>query len=244
VWRAALTGAEIDLELLGDIFAEGDWIVSKDTAVDGIERWLLITPEIGSATQLEGAAEATRNCVALINSAAMASHNGYRPVELQGQFVDEQGHVSAVALAGLAEARATLRGNATLIGPDGVVIQAPPPPERSWLAKAGSNNDIAEVLELLATQLLPDFVTLYKVLEIVEHDVGNVHRRGWASRAERKAFGLSCNHPAASGRAARHARMPGWIGGAGTMTPLEARAFVCRVVVAWFNDKCAIPEAP
>lgn len=71
-------------------------------------------------------------------------------------------------------------------------------------------NDALEVLKLMEQyrdleliMLLvnrPDYltwVTLYKIYEIIDHDV-NIKKRGWLTKRERNSFRRSANHPKAS----------------------------------------------
>ena len=78
---------------------------------------------------------------------------------------------------------------------------------------AQKHSDVAEALDILGKQNASlDWVGLYKLYEIVRHNVGNedaLLAKDWVPRADIKAFTVSANRPDISGGEARHARMPG-----------------------------------
>ena len=138
-------------------------------------------------------------------------------------------------------ARATLRATGFVGGSGGVPVEQPPPSGRSWLGLAQMNQNVADVLRMVASDDI-DWVALYKVVEVIKDDVGGkafILREGWATETQWKAFGIAANHPAASGDSARHARMPGSPKQA--MTLAEGRHFVHGFVPAWLSWRTQNP---
>ena len=86
----------------------------------------------------------------------------------------------------------------------------------------------------------PSWDRLYKIVEIVEDDVGAIDRRGWATKKELSRFSHTANSPKILGRAARHAtqrvRPPKH-----PMDLVEAEELVKRVLVRWLQGK--LPHA-
>lgn len=89
-----------------------------------------------------------------------------------------------------------------------------------------------------------DWVKLYRILEIVGLDVGDLDSiavNGWATKAALRLFKHTANSPAAVGLDARH--------GAETtappkqpMTISEASALISSIVHAWLRSKAATQE--
>jgi hypothetical protein len=158
----------------------------------------------------------------------------FRPVGLSNKAWDESGAQHNRAFAG----SATIRAKARIVAAGTVDGESSPPPPDPALQIFGLRETEAnapDVLRLIATRDL-DWATLYKVLEIIQNDVGGdkaIAELGWASRKRLGVFTTSANHPEASGDDARHARMKGTP--TDTMTLAEGRAFLQSLVQAWLQ---------
>src|SRR5262245_39485099 len=75
----------------------------------------------------------------------------------------------------------------------------------------------------------PSWVNLYKVMEVVEGDVGNIPRKGWASTSEFDRF----THTAVSEQHAKGKVSPP----KQPMSLWEAEELMRRVLVRWIKDK-------
>ena len=79
---------------------------------------------------------------------------------------------------------------------------------RKWMKAAENDANVAKVLRLLAGSS-HDWVSLYRLLEVVEADVGGVDGisdQGWATKTALKRFKHTANSPGAAGDSARHGR--------------------------------------
>jgi hypothetical protein len=119
---------------------------------------------------------------------------------------------------------------------DGTVEEfRPADPVRQWARMASENEADANVFRILAGGIL-DWVNLYRILEIVESDVGRMNATGWATKSSTRLFKHTANSPGALGLEARH-------GAESTqppehpMTISEARALVYSIVHAWLRSK-------
>lgn len=105
---------------------------------------------------------------------------------------------------------------------------------------ANSNANVLEALRLFSLDDDP-FVNLYKIYEIIDHDVGGLDalvRMSGISKTEIKRFTRTANHPASAGRQARHARNSGHPVTT-PMQPGEARELVRELLISWIGHKLA-----
>jgi hypothetical protein len=111
-------------------------------------------------------------------------------------------------------------------------------PIPDWIAIALKEEKVAKVFRLLCNDPL-DWVALYRILEVVEEDVGglgNIVGQGWASSRSLSRFKHTANSPSTTGDEARHGKeqtQPP----AKPMTIAEARALIETVVHNWLSAK-------
>ncbi len=231
-WQAQLGGHDFDLSDLPWYFPAGrDPEVEKDA--DGY--WLASSTfnDLPEAVEVDAAA---RRIVRLINGAAKAVDRKFQPVELTGRYRDERR--SHVVITGLTAHARSKVGRVTL---DGGMASPQPAGPADFLRLARHNADVADALRVLASPEIdsPDlgWLMLYKLLEIVRHDVGGtkpIVDKGWATSNQMKAFKTSANYPGVSGGAARHARDDGRLPKR-TMTLDEGRGLMRTVVQQWLT---------
>lgn len=202
--KAWLRGAEHDLRLLEDLFADGPVRVGKDE-----QGWFLSSPSLDGLFDDGGAMlAAARTIMIRVNGTATLVHSSFTPVEVSGRFSDsDRGRhlvvgAGSVVLGFAAVATATVNG-----------VQSRRAPGDAVLSKAATHPDAAEVLELLASRPL-DWVKIYKIYEIIKTAMGlkNLRRAGWVTLKELNQLTENCNKPELGGPAARHARTTGELG--------------------------------
>lgn len=233
--KAWLVGHSFDLDTLAALFHEGDPQVASDD-----EGHYLTSPALNDLLNDGGQLyETAASLLRRTNGVARALDIGFRPVALLGRFSDSSGALHLVVQAETVEARA----QAFAIAAEG---------DQPWAASRGpayvhlakDHPDVAEVLEVLGTSPTPlTWIDLYKIYEIVAHNVGNeakLKEKDWVSSAELTAFTASANRADVSGSEARHARNRGGLPKR-TMTPDEGRAFIGRLVASWW-DSMSIPS--
>lgn len=96
---------------------------------------------------------------------------------------------------------------------------------------------VARALELFARD--PSWYDLYKVLEVIEEDVGGekaLAGKGWASRIALKRFTATANNLVALGSDARHA-ISTWKPPVSPMTLDDAVVLIGQVLSAWIAAK-------
>jgi hypothetical protein len=233
LWRARLEGEVLDLQALATFFD------SDDPKVGESNGYYFLRSSTFDDAEAANSLPKAECLISAMNGAVKVVDTSFRPVRLDGQFVDADGNVTIMATGHL-EMRAQAR--ATAHNPSVVIDSEPQPPSDAsrWVELAKNDASVMEVLVLLDDPA-PDWFALYKVLEIVSVDVGGeavVRERGWASAGDLSAFRAGSNHPAASGREARHARLPG--GPPRTAFEMgEGRNFISTLVKHWFESKLA-----
>ena len=237
-WKALLLGDAGDLESLRTIFGEGDPKLSVDD-----EGTYALESSAFDSTEAVESMEAAKRILEMMNGAAKVQDPSYRAVRLAGRFHSKDGHQHVVVLADTVKLRSRVRLRSTgfVVGAGGVPVDPPPTPARLWPGLAQGNQNVADVLRLLAPDDL-DWMALYKVVEVVRADVGGtttIFGNGWVTEDEWKRFGTSANHPEASGDMARHARMPGHP--KQTMALAEGRRFVLELAGAWLRWRMENP---
>ena len=123
------------------------------------------------------------------------------------------------------------------MGPGGQPNPHPTSPWPNRFALAATHPDVAEVLDIMGSPQPLGFVELFKVHEIIVNSTKpkKIHKLGWATKSDDSAFTGSANRPDVSGRAARHARLPG-LPPKRTMTLAEGRSYVSDLATIWLDS--------
>jgi hypothetical protein len=116
------------------------------------------------------------------------------------------------------------------------IHQADPIP--GWINIAQNDDNVAKVLRLMGKGAI-DWVGLYRIYDVIEHDVGgipNIVSNGWTSRNQIERFRHTANSVGAIGDLARH-------GVERTMPPpnpmsfSEAESFINTIIHNWLQTK-------
>ncbi|MFC4504085.1 MULTISPECIES: hypothetical protein [Streptomyces] len=234
--KARIEGHVFDLDTLCELFSVGDPQISKES--DG---YYLASDDLDGLLDESGRLiEISSLLLRRVVGVARALDGSFRPVTLTGQFTDDNGkHHHVVALA-TAEVRLKAFAVGVVTTADQSTPQPPPPPQGPpYMKLIKAKTDVAEVLDILGKPTISmTWVDLYKVYEIVRHDVGNdkaLKTKAWVPESDISAFTGSANRPDVSGSEARHARVAG-ASPKRTMTLAEGEAFVRKLVVAWWDS--------
>jgi hypothetical protein len=110
-----------------------------------------------------------------------------------------------------------------------ILAPEPPPPAPHFVQLSASDPTVAEVMTILGAERTLGWVDLYKVFEIIEHDVGGrrvLVKKGWTTSRQAENFTLSANRKDVSGESARHARNRG-------LPPDPSRAMTLEHGLEW-----------
>ena len=107
------------------------------------------------------------------------------------------------------------------------------------IAIARHDANVAKVLRLYGADD-HNWGSLYCIYEVIKSDVGNIAKRGWATKNEIKRFKQTANSPDTSGDGSRH--------GAGNIPPpkdpmliSEAKSLVETIIHKWLRSKEGTP---
>lgn len=232
--KARLQGVAADLEVLADLFAEGDALVLKDD--DG---YYLTAPEVDNPPAEVEYYEAARNRLLQLNGLARLDDPQFRPIQLSGRFTDgDQTHHVVWADAMTCTARLG-RAKVTQTYADGTPapLLPSPWPDRARVA-ANSNPAVGRVLLILARQDALDWYDLYKIHEIIRRVIEpqKLDKLEWTTKARDRAFTVSADRYEVSGDAARHAVDSRSEPPKQTMTITEGRDYISNLVVSWLDS--------
>ncbi len=130
------------------------------------------------------------------------------------------------------------RASISVVAADGTVQDREEPhqadPIPGWIAIARHDTNVAKVLRLFGAGN-HDWVSLYRIYEVIVNDVGNIAEKGWTTKNEIERFKHTANSPGAIGDDARHGtEIPP---PKNPMLPSEAKSFVETIIHNWLRSK-------
>jgi hypothetical protein len=236
MWLIQLAGDTTDLAALAQSLTGNGTNISQEA-----EGYVLRSDQFASSDDAGAVRQKAQELVAILNGACRLALDSVKPITVTGVYrQDEDGKRGIfVVLEPLVAHARVLPPMLTLTRADGTVEEFHPAgPVKQWVGMASDDESVAKVLRVLAGGAL-NWVDLYRVVEVIAHDVGgpdNIEANGWATKSSMRLFKHTANSPGALGLAARH--------GAETtqppknpMTVSEARALVKSIVHAWLRSK-------
>lgn len=242
-WEVDLVGDESDLNHLVRYFADEPCRIWRDEKtgqvlmrVDGFPADAVAREVQESARvtvqQLSGVLRAVRDSKTSVRAGAVMQRqpNGLRHAFL---FVES-----------VASATCFMDAEVFVRDANGNLVQRPSPPPRTVVLAKLMLTDaaLAKAMRLRDAQDAGTWVGLYRLYEVIKHDVGSERAmvsRSWTSKAQQDRFRHSSNSPDAAGDDARHGATndepP-----ANPMTLEEARTFVEGILQAWLDEKLSL----
>lgn len=224
-WRVTIDGDASDLEAVArDLDTDGCRIARAD---DGSFR--LTSQRFEELHDAGGVLAEAKRVVGVINGAARLHGLGRSRIAVVGvSRAEDDGSVSQFIFPDPISVK--IRVATPTIQVDGA--PSPPAPVRQAVDAGMGDPDVAEALDLFGTDR--SWGALYKVVEIVQADIGVLKRDGVVSDAELRRFNHTANHQRGAGRDARHARATTQPP-ANPMSHDDAVKLVERVLVAWID---------
>lgn len=229
--KAWLDGHPYDLEELAELLPTGDTRVVKEG-----DDYYLASLRIDNRPEDVPFYAVASSVLQQVNGLARAMRDGFRPVRLTGRYTEgDQRHV--VVSADVAEGRSRAYAPAIVTGRPGEPPRKAPPVGPMLLTVAGSNYDVAEVLDIMGRVEAPNWSDLYKVYEIIEHTgtLSSAMNAAAVSENRMSLFRRTANHEKASGPDARHSRSkqdpP-----KNPMTIEEARRLISALIQTWVES--------
>ncbi len=235
-WFVPITGENSDLEELSKslnspelrVIQEGSDFILKSTDFD----------LLNDADDVQNRAI---EIMSLINGAAMLAMGMRKPLVVDCA-VNGDGKRQFFVCCSL-DASLRVSVSESVVAADGTVQdqeephQADPIPD--WIAIAQHDPNVATVLRLFGAGN-HNWVSLYRIYDVIKSDGGDIAKRGWASRRAIKRFKQTANSPDASGDDSRH--------GAGNIPPpkdpmtiSEAKSLFKTIIHKWLRSKEGTP---
>ena len=233
-WFVPITGENSDLEQLSKslnspelrVIQEGSDFILKSTDFD----------LLNDADDVQNRAI---EIMSLINGAAMLAMGMRKPLVVDCAVnVNGDGKRQFFVWCSL-DASLRVSASESVVAADGTVQdqeephQADPIPD--WIVIAQRDANVAKVLRLFGAGN-HNWRGLYPIYEVIKSDVGNIAKKGWATKKEIKRFAQTANSPDASGDDSRH--------GAGNIPPpkdpmpiSEAKFLVKTIIHKWLRSK-------
>ena len=238
VWMVKLAGDTSDLGALGQSLAGSDINISHDG-----QDYFLTSDRFAPGDESADVRQKAEDIIAVLNGASRLALDATQPIRLGAVYrrrEDGRRDIFLFPEPLLIRFRA-VSPTVKVSHPDGTLEEFhPADPVKQWATLALSNDAVADVFRILAAGTL-DWVSLYRIFEIIREDVGDldsIASKGWPTLASMKLFKHTANSPAAVGRDARH--------GAQTtqpptkpMTISKARALINSIIHAWLRAKTA-----
>ena len=239
--KAWLEGETADLELLSQLFAEGDLRVVRDG-----EDYYLTAPDIDNPppdTEFYKVASAR---LSELNGLAHLEDPAFRRVRLSGKYSDGDKLHQVISPQ---PAKLTIRmgrPTMTMLTANGDVIPNPPSrwPGRAKLAQ--THAAVGRVFRIAERNEDLDWYDLYKIHEIIRDDIksddigakgweNKIEKLGWSTKVKDSAFTASADRFDVSGESARHAVTRHAEPPKHTMTLREGRDYIRNLVMRWVD---------
>jgi len=203
-WEVQVSGDEHDLRELAKSLTKDDLRIierKRDFFLETIRFSDLTTPEEVTAV--------TSDLLPILTGATRLSLGGRTPLQIANIVkVREDGvrHIF-VSLSDTIHVRDTV--SLEITRSDGSIeVVNPADKVPGWINAAFKNTNVAKALRLLGTDE-HDWVSLYRLYEVIESDVGGIDKiasEGWATKKAIKRFKHTANSPGAIGDSARHGK--------------------------------------
>ena len=233
-WQVFLTGDEFDLNELSKSFCCPDLAIGRDEG-----GFVLRSSRLRDLNEVDAVRREAQSILVLLDGAARLALHTRLPIAIRDIVLirddGSKGYFESLGQTlhirtGLSVAVKHAGGMEEQINPADPVV--------GWVNAGLGSETVARVLGLFASKPL-DWVNLYRILEVVESDMGglkSIAQQGWATRAGLKRFKHSANSPSAIGDDARHGKEPTQPP-ADPMTLSGARSFIETIVHKWLRTK-------
>jgi len=232
-WSVIISGDRSDLEELDKYFNSPQLCITRQG-----NDYVLRSADFNSLTDANEVKNKACEITPLINGAARLVLEMKKPLAVDCVVQEADNGKRNVFIFPTAAASGFSAGR-PIIGADGVVQEESQlEPISSWVAAGRRDPDVAKALRLYSVGL-HDWVSLYRIFEVVEKDVGgipNISKKGWASEKTIERFKRTANSPDATGDESRHGKQRSKTP-KDPMTLSEAKSLVEAIVHKWIRLK-------
>ncbi|KCZ71285.1 hypothetical protein ANME2D_02487 [Candidatus Methanoperedens nitroreducens] len=239
-WFVVIAGDIFDLEELSKSLNSSGLCITRKG-----EEFILKSTDFNLLKDADDVRNKANEIISQINGAARLTLGMRKPLAVASVGnIDDDGTVHGFVSISFSET-INLRTSvsASVIAPDGTIQerhQGDPIP--SWITVAQHDTNVAKALRLFGAGT-HDWVSLYRIYEVIESDVGgklNIINNGWATEKSIKRFKYTANSPGAIGDEARHGKntIPP---PKDPMTLSEAKPLIETILRNWLRSKSELP---
>jgi len=239
IWEVRVEGQARDLQRLAQVFTSAPLAVVRNDA----NEYLVTSDRFIGLTDHSAVHSAASEVLTLLGGALQFQFGSHEPLETGPAFRRHgDGRRDTFIMVKGSELR-LVTGDVTFVvtDKDGNPV-APPepqiPPLRKVVNLALQRDAVAKALRLLGSAPM-GWIDLYRLVEVIEHDVGGEDAlvdADWTTRTQLKRFKHSANSVSVAGDEARHGKETTQSPRA-PMTLEEARTYVDYLLHAWIDSR-------
>jgi hypothetical protein len=203
-WEVQLNGDTHDLRELAKSLTNDELrIIERD------QQFFLETVRFSKLTSSDEVTSVTSDILPILTGAVRLSLGGRTPLQIANiaKVREDGGRDIFVSVSDTIHVRATV--GVEITRSDGSIeVLNPADKVFNWVSIAFSNDNVAKALRLLGANE-HDWVSLYRLYEVIEADVGGIDKiasEGWATKKAIRRFKHTANSPGAIGDSARHGK--------------------------------------
>lgn len=227
-WYVGIKGDNFDLEDLSKSLNSPEYCITKKG-----EDYIFKSTHFNSLEKEDDVRNKAKEILSLINGSSWLVIGMREPLE-EVRFcrVNDDGKIKcSVVFSDSFRARDKFKAHlVTKNGEVQEIDQAGPIPE--FIATSQHEENVATVLRLLGDHP-KDWVNLYRILEVVEDDVGGIPKiakKGWGTKKAIKLFKRTANYVARhKDKKIKQPKNP--------MTPSEAESLIKTIINSWIQSK-------
>jgi hypothetical protein len=234
-WLVQLTGENYDLEELSKSLKAPELTIDQEEG-----GYVLRSADLNNLNDADVVRQKASEILSLINGGARLTQGMRKPLEI-AHVILVKDNGSRQIFVNLTEG-IILRDSVIVVavGEGGIlqeVRQSDVIPR--WVLAARHDENTGKVLRFFGSGR-HDWVTLYKIYEVIRDDVGGIakiEKNGWATEKAIKRFTQTANSPGAIGGNARHGTDRGTIRPKNPMSLSEAKSLIEGLAHSWLRSK-------
>jgi len=233
-WEIQLNGDALDLKELSKSLADDELRIYEKNG-----EYFLESNKFENLTTSEEVASLAADILQVLTGAVRLSLGGRTPLHVANtaRVRPDGGRDLFVTLSDTIHVRETIGFEITRADGTTEVIR-PADKVPGWVRLGLTNQKVAKALRLFGTDE-HNWVNLYRLYEVIEDDVGGLHKIvscGWAAKTSIRRFKRTANSPGAVGDASRHGK-ESTTPPADPMDIGEARGLVEVILHNWLRSK-------
>ncbi len=233
-WEIQISGNETDLKELCKSLGDDELSIEEKEG-----QYFLVSSQFDELSNVEEIKSAGSDILSILTGATKLSLGGRIPLQIANiaRIREDGGRDIFVTVSETIHLRSSLGlkiersdGTIEVVNPADNVLR--------WMQLGLADSRVAKALRLFGTQE-HSWVSLYRLYEVIEEDVGGIDEivnAEWATKTSIRRFKHTANSPSAIGDDARHGR-ESTTPPARPMELGEARALIASILHNWLSSK-------